>query len=45
MADRLLAFIKHDFMLCYSVVLYEITEDIFAVTSTHCKEFIQITSF
>jgi hypothetical protein len=45
MADRLLAFMKHDFMLCYNVVLYEITGDIFSVTSAHCKEFIQIRDF
>ena len=44
MVDRLLAFIKHNFVLCYSVVLYEITGDIFAVTGTHCKEIIQITN-
>jgi hypothetical protein len=44
MTDRLFAFIKHDFVLCYSVVLYEITGDIFAVISTHCKEIIQLTS-
>jgi len=45
MAESLLAFIKHDFVLCYSVVLYEIIGDIFLVTSTNCKEIIQIRSF
>jgi hypothetical protein len=45
MAHRLLAFIKHDFVLCYGVVICELIGDIFAVTTTHCKEIIQIRSF